>query len=1335
MSKLFKRLLCLLLGIVMGISATVGSIATSVYYLYGNLTIADVLPDDKDRLKDALGDLGDYSAEDVIALFSKALKAPQNYTIEDLEREYGFDLVDLINQAAGSNIIDTENPDNKPYIDDLKSISLFALLSGQVDLKEFLSDVPLGAVMSFIPADSVLDNEQREKLRKYSIGSLMSKDETTELPVIVSALSELTIGGILPGIFEKTGDKYTVKEDKPAALGLIANLKLGGFISPLTGMSTIGDELVAGGLSALGDLSLGEIYRTVGIEAGNDVDGILDGLFTDSEGNPIKLRDLFAKDISSGNDNYVFVIDKLLDSIRFGTLFGMTKKGGYWYITRNDGFDERVTGLLEFLADLNLTDVYHALTDAATTQDRIHKIILIFGDLSVGDVFETLGYGRDSDGKWVKPDGSRFKSKLAEALLDFTVRDIIGAESSDLTLDQIRKNIARTISDLCGDMTFGEGLGELFGIEAANGNYYDSKTGNPVNEVIARLFDIKVRDITDCLAKDKISIDDIYGIFEKTVAGVYVGAILGAERIDGVWYRNGEKVNDVLALLYNIRLEGLFSVIKELQNPDGFSYSEIIKGFLPEACVGDIACAAFGMTKHGVGDSAYFTDVNGNAVSEGLNKILRLRLWQIAAGFDKNGNFDLKAELDDIKIGEVLDATYDAGKNEWTLFDRVAKGGLAEILNISLGLLLSGDTEKINETLTDDAKSISLGDVLVFALAYKDGKILGSDAELNEFAQKFIEWDEITVSYIENLINDKDFEKLKDDINAQFGSLKIGEAFRPYLTSKNADGKYVFSALEQISGLVEPIFNTDFKVVVDVIFDLIAGKSVDFGKVITDVYGSLTIGEVIAPLIGLSLTDGSAQVEAGEKVYVLDNGNGMSLGLGVTALLKTNIFDLVQAIIDGINNKGGKNLVQHLLGSNGEKGAIDIDHVLGEYIYSFLGLDFDGKDWLNGNGDKYAPITTLLNANLYEILDHVLDINKAYTADEKKDYFIGIVDDLTIRDVLSFSKEISESDKALIKKVGDVKIVRLVIDLIEKEDKIAVIKDSGFGKVAIGDFVQLALDIKQDPTGWKKSDGEYFACMISDVFSLDINKILEIADDVKAGGDNIVTNVFNKVFPQRRIGDFVNVLIPSLTDDCRRGKYTTWGTNKEAGDLPLILSDVFNLRFETFFDALLGGNNPVDIVLAITDEIFGDPANNHPEHESWARSFNDYMKDFGLTYLDEHKAFDKIKNVKVGEFIYHILKDADPAAYLEGLVKDISLGDIAEIPLGEEGVEKLPLIARDICDVTVGDIIKIVNGGEDLKKNICATVDKVTKEDATGHHLGDYLDDLLKGSASESVIK
>ena len=1029
-------------------------------------------------------------------------------------------------------------------------------------------------------------------------------------------------------------------------------------------------------------------------------------------------------------------MDKLLDSIRFGTLFGMTRKDGEWVVKKDDGTEEKATGLLKFLANLNLTDVYHALTDAATTKDRIHKIILIFGDLSVGDVFETLGYSKDEDGRWVKPDGSRLKSRVAEALLDFSIRDIVGEASSELSFDQIRKNVVGAISGLCDDMTIGEGFGELFGVAAANGKYYDPKTGNPVNEAIARILDIKIRDITDCFAKDKINVDEIYGVFEKAIAGVYVGAILGAERIDGEWYANGGKVTDALAMLYNVRLEGLFSVIKELQNPDGFSYSEIIKGFLPEACVGDILCAVSGMTRHNVGDSAYFTDANGSPVGEGLNKLLRLRLWQIAAGFDKNGNFDLKAVLDEIKVGDALDAVYDADKNEWTLLDRTAKGGLAEIMNVSLGLLVSGDTEKINDTLTGDAKNVSLGDVLTFALAYKDGKILNSDAELNEFAQKFIEWNAPTVNYVEDLVKNKDFEKLRNDINAQFGALKIGEAFRPYLVSRNDEGKYVFSALEQISGIVEPIFNTDFKVVVDIIFDLIAGKSVDFGKILTDIYGSLTIGEVIAPIVGLSLTDGTAQVEAGKKVYVTNNGNGTSLGLGVTALMKTSIFGLVQSVIDGVNNKDGKNLVHRLFGTTEEEGAIDIDHVLGEYVYSFLKLDYDGKDWTNGDGKTYAPITTLLNANLYEIIDHVLDINKAYTADEKKDYFIGILDDLTIKDILSFSKGITESDKALVQKVGDVKLVRFVVDLIEKNDRIAVIKESGFGKVAIGDLVQLAVDIKQDATGWKKSGGEYFACMISDAFSLDVNKIFEITDDIKAGGDNVVTEVFNKVFPERRVGDFVNVLIPSLSDDCTRGNYKTWGTNKAAGDLPLVLSDVFNLKFKTFFDALLGEKkSAVDIVLTITDEIFGDPVNNHPEHASWARSFNDYMKDFGLTYLDEHKAFDDIKDVKVGEFIYHVLKDKDPAAYLEGLVNNISLGDIAELPLGEEGVQKLPLIARDLCDVLVGDIIQIVKGGENLKANVCATIDKVTKNDAEGHRFGDYLDDLLKGKASESIIK
>ena len=505
MSKLFKRLMCLLLGIVIGISATVGSIATSVYYLYGNVTVTDILPDDKDRLKDMLGDIGNYSAEDIVALFSKAIKAPENYTIADLERDYGLNLVDLINQVAGKNVIDTDDPDNKPYIDDLKSISLFALLSGQTNFNAFLSDIPLGALLSFIPAETILDKEQREKLRKYSVGSLLATDENTNLPVALDALSDLTVGGVLTNAYEKVGNEYRAKEGQPQSLNLVANIKLGGFLSPLTGKTTFGDELVGGGLSSIGALTLGDLYRKIGGENSEELAGRLDGFLTDADGNPVKIRDLFAKDISDGNDHYRFVLDKLLDSIKLGTFIGFSRKDGKWVSTDGEGNDTEVTGLLSFLADLNITDLYHALTDSGSTSDRIHRIILVFGDLTVGHVFETLGFKRDERGKWTKPDGTEFKSELAEKLLDFSVRDIFGDEDQELTGTQVRLNIVGAVSGLCGDMTLGEGIGELFGIESARegNNVVYTKNGTRVNSALGRLFDIKIRDIARHIGIDR----------------------------------------------------------------------------------------------------------------------------------------------------------------------------------------------------------------------------------------------------------------------------------------------------------------------------------------------------------------------------------------------------------------------------------------------------------------------------------------------------------------------------------------------------------------------------------------------------------------------------------------------------------------------------------------------------------------------------------------------------------------------------------------------------------------------------------------------------------------
>ncbi len=1744
MSKLFKRLMCLLLGIVIGISATVGSIATSVYYLYGNVTVTDILPDDKDRLKDMLGDIGNYSAEDIVALFSKAIKAPENYTIADLERDYGLNLVDLINQIAGKNVIDTDDPDNKPYIDDLKSISLFALLSGQTNFNAFLSDIPLGALLSFIPAETILDKEQREKLRKYSVGSLLATDENTNLPVALDALSDLTVGGVLTNAYEKVGNEYRAKEGQPQALNLVANVKLGGLLSPLTGKTTFGDELVGGGLSSIGALTLGDLYRKIGGENSEELAERLDGFLTDADGNPVKIRDLFAKDISDGNDHYRFVLDKLLDSIKLGTFIGFSRKDGKWVATDGEGNDTEVTGLLSFLADLNITDLYHALTDSGSTSDRIHRIILVFGDLTVGHVFETLGFRRDESGKWIKPDGTEFKSELAEKLLDFSVRDIFGDEDQELTGTQVRLNIVGAVSGLCGNMTLGEGIGELFGIESARegDNVVYTKNGTRVNSALGRLFDIKIRDIVNAFGGEKVDLSEVKGVFETAVAGVYLGDILGGEKVDGVWYKGGEQVSDALSLIYEISFNGIFSLLNEL-NSDNFSYSEIIRGFMPETALGDIFAIFSGIKKTGVGDDAYFVNADGTPLSKGINSFLTIRLWQYASAFDPNGRYDLNTDLSDIRVGDVVALVWKGlsddcvrGQYENVWGTNKENGNLplilSDIFNVDIASIfnLAKSGEKLKAELCKFLNVITQDDAHTLG-AYLDDLLKGDKSE--SVIKQNVGLDGITDIKIAELVSVILKEKTgivadKDGTLEKFGAVSslpedfrdlivficnitdkvlIGDYLRKsdgsgYNYTVNADGKkiwtnaageactellnevlslpttypflvigglaYVISdpngALEmlkeyKLGALLEPAYNAllsgydskmthtgdektgeytvngIFKAFVENPANRTIGEAIDkiknnpesivryllnreVGDFVYDLFTKiLKIGDKIG-IDGLAsenkqdgkyvlsknalgaifnlnvyklikaedkvgyLKEAFANVTLGDLAEIYDkitkeeavyNGrkvneyklNGKTFGLGVSGLLSTEIVGLIDAF------KGEGKLLDRI------EGVVDIDFMIGDYltVMDILGISYNGTAWEKKGKEVYAPLNNVLKVNVKEFVN---TLTGDKSAEEKRDYIIKIFDKLTIGDFLSLSDKLANLDKELLQKhIYPIVVADLIIDFITEADKIGVakkyfgnitigsianlainvtetggvwsdgngamklivtdvfnitvndilgivetiknggkteaivkqvaevvfnerslkdyladlknasvdkiiakdalqklitskivdvvakvfekigekdyagiityyfdatsvgefaqifmeglkkdgevwtnngtamklivsdvfdvtandiadiieefklaiksginrtanivlkrtfqvyVKDFGydlskkelfakirdveartfvsemlednrldrlkyyFGEASVGNVLELFLETERDAEGWKKKNGEYFAAMIGDVFDINVNKVIEVKDKLQKGGENVIAEVFNDIFPERRVGDLVNVVIPKLSDECVRGGYTNvWGMTKEKSELPLILSDVFNLRIKTILDAVLGGKGVTDIVLSITDEIFGDPITD-TQDEAWARTFNEYMLDLGITYVNEHDAFKKIREEKVGEFIYHLLKDGEGAVdYLRGLVNDIMLRNIAELALDEATIAKLPLIVRDVFDVTIGNIIDIATAGGKLKGEICKVLGIITKDDA--HTLGDYLDDLLKGDKSESVIK
>lgn len=1344
----------------MGISATVGGLATSVYYLYGNMTVADVLPEDKD-LQDALGDMKDMSAEDFVGLMRRWLDAPDSFDISDLESKYGFSTVDLVNKLAGGssdpddekNVI-KQTEENQPYIDDLKSVSIFSLLSGKVAFKDFMADVPMGAVLAFIPSDKILDSAQRAKLRKYSLGQLISTDEVKNQPGIFTALSDLTFGGILPGVFEENGGVYTVKEGKPQALNLLANIQFGGIFDVVTGSSDIGTELVEGGLSPIGEMKVGDFLIDLGVsKEGDELPGKLNAIFDE-----MQIRDLFEKDVTT--NKYKFVIDRLLDRVEIGSIMGYTKKENGAWVQKSDDGETEVNGLLGYLADLNLTDVYHAFADEGTVEQKIHNFLLVFGDLSVGDILETFKYTKDENGVWKKPDGEPVQSELLKSLMDFTIEDVVGDKDSELTGKQIRLNVVAAISKLAGDdLTVAKGLGELFKLKFdEDGNpvkdengYYLDENGESVGVFKTRLFDIKFKDLAVAFGGDKIELDAIYGVFEESLGGVTLGNALGMTYSDGSWKnKDGGEITGIVSLLYDIRFGGVFSLLRELENSKEFSFSNVIRGFLPYASMGDIIAPLLGYSKVGEGNEVRYYDKNGEKIEDGLNTILLLKLWQIAAGFDKNAEYSLKEEIKDVRLGEILNGKcdYDSlGESEWTIFGRTARGNLAKFFDLTLEQLIMTKSEENTRMIGETVKNISLGSVLAFALKYEEGTgdeygtILGKDEKINGVFDAFLTWDYVTYANITGG-GFKNKELLREELNNQFGEFMLGETFVPFAAEKLGDGTYNFKTLEQASGLVNVLFNTSY----ETIFNFIFSEDKDIVNFIVEVLGDTTIGDVVAPVVGMKKVD---------DAYVLSKGEGKSLGVAISAILDTKIGSIITLLTDKNDNR---TITQKLLGGKtNEEGLINLDFMLGQYVETFLGFKYDKADgkWYDKNEKEiYNPVSRLLSVNMFDLLDHLLGISQKYTADEKKDYLFGILDGIKIGDLLKpiLDKVGKLNDKQLIKLISDIVLVDtkgdenkgLVCDLLDADkDKLDVINDY-FGGIKLGYVAELFLYAKEtDATNhvWTKNDnGETYPVMLGDIFSVSVGYILDIVKN-RTGEPNLAVNIVNQVFPQRRVGDLIAIIVPNFADNCQKdGIDNIWGVNKNP--LPLVLSDVFDVTFETVLNAVIGDQEAIDKVISITDKAFKYEEKEDGSNEG--RTFNDYFKNFGLNDFNDG-TLRTIGQTKVGEFIRGVLGKVvkDPFTgetyttieYLKMLVGGVAFRDVVGIAVKSVKDLSRPLILSDVIDRSFGDVFDLIDAitNKNLKGGIYKLLNKITHDDE--RTFGVYLDDILRGKNAESIIK
>lgn len=835
MSKIFRRIMCMLLGIILGLVTTLSAVAATVYYTYGNLTLGNMT---NNKFVGSLGQLNGFSIEDLIGLVQKGGSSPENYTFADLEADYGFDIVAFINQLSGSGdpVISTDES-NAAYIADLKKTSIFSLFS-ENGFKSFTDNISFGAVLSFIPSDRLFAEQERLKLRKYTLGQMSEKDEDGQSG-LVKALRDVRIGGLLPRIFaydEVTGE-YSVKDGFYTGLNVVANVELDSFIDVINKKSDWGTEICEGGLSEIGKLPVEEMLELCKVPAS------VAEPFVNTLGS-LEVRDLFVK----GDDGkYKFQADGLYDAIKLGGIFGYEydETDGKWY---KDG--AIVSGTMQTLSSLNLKDLVHAFTEKDDVLSTLRKISLVFGDLSVGGMLETFGYKLGEDGVWANSSGKEFPLPFFGWISDLKIEDVTGGYGP-MTWGRLRLKLATRVKDLLNangkaSATLGEGFGSLLGITCTRTGdtvVFTDKNGNPANTALAKMLSTPIMDFVEVFGEEAFDRAQFTAFVLTFVGDVKIGYFANANDESGEWLdANGNKIADTLVTLYDIELR---DILTPIFNGEKDVWKILVSVVGEDATLGDVIIPFIPYCTVDEDGSVNYPGAL-DTFSGVLDKVFDIKIGDIDTPKDIMGA--VKDAVKDVYVGDLMKAEKRDGvwyNQDGTTVVSSANGKImVQLYDKTIGQIYSSRNDLLS--LFDDMK---VGDAMEYK--YCGGS---ADCDVGEHVHK-VGWytpdgqaaDAVTARIadlkISDFMSDGGF-----DIYSALDGLKLGEAMKKVYCDGGAEcqishehekGWYTNSAsgYERESAMMQKLYDAEMSKVLKGDEDLLAMmEDVSLGDAMNKLY-------------------------------------------------------------------------------------------------------------------------------------------------------------------------------------------------------------------------------------------------------------------------------------------------------------------------------------------------------------------------------------------------------------------------------------------------------------------------------------------------------------------
>lgn len=520
----FKRLLSFIFGMIFMLVLEVGALVGGGFYLYKNLTLESTGLTENGKFANGvdLGELSGYTIEKWIKFIAEASDDPEGFTLGSL-KEQGFDIVDTFTKLG----VDFTNSDDRD-VQALKDVAPLLLFSNKG-----LNELNMSILFAFLPKNedgkySVFSNSLREKLRNESIGSITSKNDTTNALNIFNLLKGSKVGALLPQTFTETleGGEYTYTCESPS-LELVGNLPFD-FISYYAENKEpidFGKHLQpAGTLEEYGEMSTGEFLAKLTCKTHDDYDFSYEKFSNIID---LPLKDVFyQKDPSA---IYTLNVDLILDTIKIGSVLNMC------HCTENDS-----------------CKIHSSISDC---DGKWYQIIEL--NCSSNDECQIHNNVSDCDGK----------SKISYAVQDDGgLNGLIMNNLYDCSIKNVQENL--NLTSLTKNVYLGYAFGNTIGYQEGSGYceedcsntseghnhkylWIDSD-GKPVTTIMNQLSNISLQ---DAMKEGGLSLETMF-------EGLTLGDLMGYYKVEGAWCEKVQCTNNADCTIHNgVGCDGLVHYI------------------------------------------------------------------------------------------------------------------------------------------------------------------------------------------------------------------------------------------------------------------------------------------------------------------------------------------------------------------------------------------------------------------------------------------------------------------------------------------------------------------------------------------------------------------------------------------------------------------------------------------------------------------------------------------------------------------------------------------------------------------------------------------------------